>query len=272
MICHYCQASNTSVDHRCQRCGRRWDDSNYRNGGASAASYSRTATARSLRYEQETAEAERAPEQTGRHRPYQPPLFSTRVVSFESYAPESKDPKSRTRISFRPRAKRPIPGQDSFAFDTVITQGQPPRKDPAPNIGCDARAAKQVYRIVAAAFDFSLVIVSVSLFVGVFFLLGGRFILDMHSAPVVAGMAAAIYLLYELLWCFANSDTPGMRFADLRLIHFDGRPPNREQRLIRAASGCLSLFAAGLGILWAWVDEESLTWHDHMSKTFPTAR
>jgi hypothetical protein len=25
-----------------------------------------------------------------------------------------------------------------------------------------------------------------------------------------------------------------------------------------------------LGMLWALVDEEALTWHDHMSKTFPT--
>ena len=26
----------------------------------------------------------------------------------------------------------------------------------------------------------------------------------------------------------------------------------------------------GLGLVWALVDEENLTWHDHISKTFPT--
>jgi hypothetical protein len=36
------------------------------------------------------------------------------------------------------------------------------------------------------------------------------------------------------------------------------------------ASGFLSLAAGGLGLLWALVDEETLTWHDHISKTFPT--
>jgi len=33
----------------------------------------------------------------------------------------------------------------------------------------------------------------------------------------------------------------------------------------------LSLCSLGLGLVWALVDEESLTWHDHISKTFPTA-
>jgi hypothetical protein len=38
----------------------------------------------------------------------------------------------------------------------------------------------------------------------------------------------------------------------------------------RLASGALSFCAAGLGFLWALVDEETLTWHDHISRTFPT--
>ena len=268
MICQYCQASNTSIDHRCQRCGRRWDESGsaYQQTG-----YNRTSAARALDYEQESVAApDSAAGTQGRHHPYQPSLFSTKVVSFESYAPESQEPRSRTRISFRRRTKRVIPGQESFVFDTVITQAQPPAKNPAPTIGCDARVAQQVHRIIAAAFDMSLVLISVSLFAGVFFLAGGRFILNAHSTPVAVGMFAAIFLLYELLWCFVDSDTPGMRFAQLHLINFDGQPPTREQRLVRAASRCLSLFAAGLGMLWAWVDEEALTWHDHMSKTFPT--
>jgi hypothetical protein len=30
------------------------------------------------------------------------------------------------------------------------------------------------------------------------------------------------------------------------------------------------LLAAGTGLIWALVDEDSLTWHDHISGTFPT--
>jgi hypothetical protein len=28
----------------------------------------------------------------------------------------------------------------------------------------------------------------------------------------------------------------------------------------------------GLGMFWALMDEEGLTWHDHMSRTFPTVQ
>jgi len=81
----------------------------------------------------------------------------------------------------------------------------------------------------------------------------------------------AVAFLYRLLWCLGNGDTPGMRFAGLRLVNFDGRPPDRDQRLLRLGASVLSLASAGLGLVWALVDEESLTWHDHISKTFPTA-
>jgi uncharacterized RDD family membrane protein YckC len=61
-----------------------------------------------------------------------------------------------------------------------------------------------------------------------------------------------------------------MRWTGLRLIDFDGFPADRRARSLRAISACLSFCAGGLGLLWALADEEKLTWHDHMSKTFPT--
>jgi uncharacterized RDD family membrane protein YckC len=63
-----------------------------------------------------------------------------------------------------------------------------------------------------------------------------------------------------------------MRFAGLHLVDFDGRRPDREQRAIRQVAGLLSVLSAGLGLVWALVDEENLTWHDHISKTFPTTQ
>jgi hypothetical protein len=61
-----------------------------------------------------------------------------------------------------------------------------------------------------------------------------------------------------------------MRFAGLRLVDFDGRSPERHQRMRRQLASLLSVLSAGLGLAWALVDEENLTWHDHISKTFPT--
>ena len=59
-----------------------------------------------------------------------------------------------------------------------------------------------------------------------------------------------------------------MRWSSVKVLNFDGQRPTREQRLTRLFAGALSFLAAGLGLVWALADEESLTWHDHISKTF----
>jgi uncharacterized RDD family membrane protein YckC len=79
-----------------------------------------------------------------------------------------------------------------------------------------------------------------------------------------------VYLLYEALWTVSGADTPGIRFSGLQLIDFDGREPELRQRVYRLLGSLLSLAAAGIGLIWAVADEEKLTWHDHMSNTFPT--
>ena len=79
-----------------------------------------------------------------------------------------------------------------------------------------------------------------------------------------------IAAFYGVLWLLAFSDSPGEQWTHLRLTNFDGFPPDRAQRILRFAGTCLSLCTGGIGLLWALVDEESLTWHDHISKTFLT--
>ena len=99
---------------------------------------------------------------------------------------------------------------------------------------------------------------------------GGHPILNAKSLPLLAAVVTAIVVFYKVLWCLAGGDSAGMRWAHLTLVDFDGRAPDRRQRFYRLASGWLSFLAAGIGLLWALVDEETLTWHDHISKTFPT--
>ena len=99
---------------------------------------------------------------------------------------------------------------------------------------------------------------------------GGGIAMSHQNIPFFLGVGVVITLFYRFLWCMADGDTPGMRFAGLTLVDFDGRKPDREQRGMRQIAGILSFLSAGLGLVWALVDEESLTWHDHISKTFPT--
>jgi uncharacterized RDD family membrane protein YckC len=95
-------------------------------------------------------------------------------------------------------------------------------------------------------------------------------VLSRETIPVLLGAAFAIGIFYRFVWLQVNCDTPGMRFAGLTLVDFDGRTPSREQRGVRQVASLLSILSAGVGLIWALVDEENLTWHDHISKTFPT--
>jgi uncharacterized RDD family membrane protein YckC len=261
MNCPYCRASNVPDEHRCQRCGRRLDSTE-----VARPAYGREATARALQFEvaPEPRDRERAPS------PYQPSLFSTRIVSFESYAPESVEPKRSRTGRPKSRQKREIAGQESFDFETVITHAQTVRTTVDLGVMCDCPVAVPAHRLIAAAIDFSIITISLALFFLIFHVAGGQVVLNPKTLPLCIAMAAIFYLLYELLWCMADTDTAGMRWARLRVVNFEGRSPDREQRMVRLASGCLSMLAAGLGVLWALVDEESLAWHDHISKTFPT--
>jgi uncharacterized RDD family membrane protein YckC len=135
---------------------------------------------------------------------------------------------------------------------------------------CDAPVALPAHRLMAAAVDASMIAISLGLFLGVFYFSGGHIAFTKQTLALYAAIIGIVGLLYRMLWSLGNGETPGMRFAGLRLVNFDGHLPGREQRGIRQAAYLLSLLSAGVGLLWAFVDEENLTWHDHISKTFPT--
>ena len=137
-------------------------------------------------------------------------------------------------------------------------------------IYCDAPVALPMHRFIAAAVDASMLLIALGLFLGVFLLAGGHLVFNKQVVPLFVGMVGVLWVMYHMLWCLANGDTPGMRFAGLRVVNFDGRVADREQRGVRQAAYVLSVLSAGVGLLWALVDEENLTWHDHISKTFPT--
>jgi uncharacterized RDD family membrane protein YckC len=140
-------------------------------------------------------------------------------------------------------------------------------------IYCDAPVATPMHRAVAFGMDFAIVMMAIGVFLLTFFLCGGEFgKLNIQMELGFAGAFAGIVIFYGLLGVLTGAESAGARSAGLRFINFDGSPIDRRERAIRFGCACLSFFSAGLGVLWSLADEESLTWHDHMSKTFPTIR
>jgi uncharacterized RDD family membrane protein YckC len=269
MECRYCQASNAEDDHRCGRCGRRL---------RMTPVYTTSAAVPALRLEFDESEpagraggvaTELPPSPARRPITYQPSLFSgrelPRVVPFETIAPGVAPPFRQPSTPVRRvRNRKVIPGQQSLEFATRSLK-------PADGvIYCDAPVAVPAHRAMAAALDGSMILIATAIFGIIFYLAGGQVAFDAKSLPILVAVVGAFVIFYEILWCLAGGDTAGMRWARLTLVDFDGQRPQRKQRFYRLASGILSFLAAGIGLLWALVDEETLTWHDHISKTFPT--
>jgi uncharacterized RDD family membrane protein YckC len=282
MTCGYCGTRNSDGEHRCTRCGRRPDDT-------LIGSYARPAVTGALATQLQPAPRMRIVE---RAQPDQPPRQAPNLsqavqaslfqMSNVIAMPPRAETKPRVRAeapgrppSQRPQAKRakPVPeGQGTLDF-LPPAPAKPRQLSTSVDamIHCEAPVATPLHRAVASALDWSMVTLGYGLFLLAFYLLGGRFDLTRSNVMVFAAMFPIIGFTYGLLFAWTCSETPGMRWAQLRLTTFEGFPPDRWQRLARFGASCLSRCTL-LGSLWSLADEESLAWHDHISRTFPTLR
>jgi len=276
MTCTYCGFRNGEGEHRCHRCGRRPDDTltgefRLRTDGSLAA----------------------AP-QPALHLPTLPPpspkqaranprnLFpekpASKVIPFESYAPIPVEPsrqppapnKPATRIQTRRATSRVSEAQGSLDFlPTLPAQSRTLGTTVEAVIFCEAPVATPLHRGVAAALDWAVVVFGYGLFLLAFYLAGGEFVWTRPNALMFGAAFLLLAFTYGLFWTIAGTESAGMRWACLRLTTFDGFPPEPRHRVLRFAGSCLSCCTV-LGLLWSLADEESLTWQDHISRTFPT--
>jgi uncharacterized RDD family membrane protein YckC len=225
------------------------------------------------------------------HAEDRPPLFDTlftkpnpaRVISFESLRSPSERQSIRARAAEisrpeplphakvelkRPKAtrKKISESQQRLDFPGIEEVASPPQS----HIPCDAPVAPATMRAEAAFIDGAIMLGPVILGLAIFLYEGGSLVIDKATAPFWSAVLFTIPVLYKLLWSWAGRDSVGMSAMGLRLVDFYGNPPTRELRYQRAMASFISFLAAGIGLVWALVDEDALTWHDHMSSTFPT--
>jgi len=308
MTCDYCRSVNADDGHRCRRCGRRLPGSaveappeHARRAlqAVDANALAAAATAQ-MRLLTPFPPPQTASQATSRTNITQSSLFADSLLAANAIpldrspataAPRTDvnrlevnrqhvQPQKETAELYPPRpaskprhAKPADTGQSTLDF-------LPPKLHTArllkttveAAIRCEIQPASPVHRAGAAAVDAGLILASCGLFFGVLRVFAGRIALTKETLPIFGGLVVIIALFYGFIWMLADSETLGMRWADLKVVNFSGFPPDRKTRALRMA-GCFLSFCSGtIGILWALVDEEGLTWHDHMSKTFPTLR
>ena len=302
MNCRYCQSWNAEDEHRCSRCGRRLKIAEV----SSTFPASRSAPALALEHRPAVVVEvdEPAPSAPARTPVAQRLMFEelrdSNVIPFESFAahrinpvaastlapPGSATPipmaRLETQVPIEPapvrsraRSRPGITEQNDLqgGLDFLVPAPQGPRTlktQVEAVIYCDADVATPKHRAIAAAIDGGMIFVAFGLFLFAFHCMGGMFRLNRQTIPFFVCVFGTLATFYGMLWIWAGRDTVGMRCTGLRLIDFDGFPANRRCRLVRSIGTWLSFCAGGIGVLWALADEEKLTWHDHMSKTFPT--
>jgi uncharacterized RDD family membrane protein YckC len=105
-------------------------------------------------------------------------------------------------------------------------------------------------------------------FLALFSSLGGHFMLSKLSATVCFFTLAFVYIQYFGLFTVFGGSTPGMMFSGIHVASFTGDTPTGRQYMLRAAGYLLSAGTCFLGFLWVLWDEDGLTWHDRLSKTY----
>jgi uncharacterized RDD family membrane protein YckC len=244
------------------------------------------ATAREYQYDADAYSAPSASQAPLADSGPQRALFSnpnpSRLVSFDTFASPAEREQIRARAA---EAARPDPhkqGKVEIKHAKPRTKVSPDQQvldffgseeivsPPQSHIICDAPVAPHSLRIQASIIDGLIMLAGMAMIFSGFVYMGGPGALDKHTLPFLIAALVTVPLFYKGMWTYVGRDSYGTTAAGLRIVDFDGNPPSDSRRYQRLAGSFVSVLAAGVGLIWALVDEDSLTWHDHISGTFPT--
>jgi uncharacterized RDD family membrane protein YckC len=123
-------------------------------------------------------------------------------------------------------------------------------------------------RMMATMVDAALIL---SLVWGTAYLVASRFdhlpgirVSEVCGVIVTLGFAA----LYEWFFLTFAKVTPGMRYSQLSLCTFDEQVPSAAQMKGRMKAMLISVLPVGLGMVWSIFDEDQMSWHDRLSRTY----
>ena len=183
-----------------------------------------------------------------------------RRSGLQTATPESKLPPLRRGIGPIERApERPLPAENEQI------QAAGPEDDASHLIAAPIRL-----RAMAGLLDLALVLVALGVFVGALHVLGDTISPDGEGMRALGGAFFGILTFYWILYLRYIGETAGMHWLGLHVVGFNGQAPGDSQRWARAIGTILSTAAVGLGFVWSMADEDRLTWHDRLSKTFVT--
>ena len=136
-------------------------------------------------------------------------------------------------------------------------------------------------RLMSGLVDLSIISAALLAFIAVFALIahplpsGHLTLQNALQTPAVQNLAigaalafVTLTVLYQWLFFTYSDATPGMRYARIGLCTLDDENPTRAAMRRRILALAVSAAPLGIGILWAWLDSDRLSWHDRLSRMY----
>jgi uncharacterized RDD family membrane protein YckC len=211
--------------------------------------------------------------------PFEEPLARTPAGTTVGVAdpPESFEEDFSFTIAIGRPSKKRVLEQSRMVIDVSLPPNSETRGEPQAS-ECETKSQPGLFpvapideRRLAAVIDLCCLLFAYGGFLALFGSLGGQFTFSKMSAAVYATTFAIVYLQYFALFTIFGGTTPGMMMRDVQVVSFSGEPPTPRQMLLRSAGYMLSAGTLFLGFLWAMWDEDELTWHDRLSRTYLSA-
>jgi uncharacterized RDD family membrane protein YckC len=137
-----------------------------------------------------------------------------------------------------------------------------------PEFDVPPQVAPLALRFAAALIDFVVVMVAAALFAAVAQTLAKALPHNRMALAVVLGAPAILFAAYQYLFLVYGGATLGMLAARLEIRRFSSEPAKAGRRRLRALAMVMSFASLGLGIFWAFADEDMLCWHDRITRTY----
>lgn len=201
-------------------------------------------------------------------RPKPKPEFKPAPPSFGMGSFESAFLEGEEEDAPKPPPRRPAPGTEAEPLKIEMGSSADSYSDLGQDDTSAVPIAQMKMRFYAALIDALVLLSAVGLYALIFWQVGGAF----SSEPLELAALSLVGIFFIILY-FAGctvmaSATPGLMWAGLEVITFEGNSPRLSDCLWRGFGYLVSMSALMLGFIWAAVDAEGLTWHDRMSRTF----
>jgi uncharacterized RDD family membrane protein YckC len=141
----------------------------------------------------------------------------------------------------------------------------------APELELPLHPAPLRRRVFADLMDTTIVLAADAIFLMIFLGMNSGLAPTRLTALYVSVLPTLFFAAYQYIFLVYGGATPGMTLAGLEVTTFDQQPPTRMRRRCRALAMMLSCISVGLGFAWAALDQDTLCWHDRITRTHLTA-